>query len=127
MYIVEFASSLIVLILGICFYLYKISKTKKNNNIEDKIKLYKHLKTIDKLAVVIISLFLIGVLYFITIINPQPYLVEFIFGVGALAHGLRAYFEWKYEKKSNRHKLSVLNSGFLLFMLIFWRIQYILV
>lgn len=123
MYIVEFASSLIVLFIGIGFYLYKISKTKKNNYIEANIKLYRHLNTIDKLAVIIISLFLIGILYFITYVNPQPYLIEFIFGVGALAYELRAYFEWKYEEKSNRHKLSILNSGFLLFMLIFWRIR----
>ena len=119
MYIVNFVGSLIVFFLGFGFYLNKLMKIKKNNDIEGKIKLYKHLNITDKSVVVIIVLVLLGILYGITFVSPQPYLFEFILASGALLQGLRAYLEWKYEQKSNRHKISILNSSFLLFLLVF--------
>ena len=126
MYIVNFVGSLIVFFLGFGFYLNKLVKIKRNNNIEGNVKLYKHLNITDKSVVMIVVLVLIGVLYGITFVNPQPYLFEFILGAGALLQGMRAYLEWKYQEKSNRHKLSILNSSFLLFLLVFWGVRSIL-
>ncbi|NBG88654.1 DUF4181 domain-containing protein [Isachenkonia alkalipeptolytica] len=123
MHTVEFVGSVIVLFEGIGFYLSQAAKIRKNNNIEGKIKLYRSLTITDKLLVMIVTLLLIAILYGIMIVNPQPYWFEFILVAGAIMQGLRAYFERKYEEKSNRHKLSILNSIFLLFLAIFRTLQ----
>ena len=123
MHTVEFVGSVIVLFAGIGFYLSQAAKIRKNNNIEGKIKLYRSLTITDKLLVMIVTLLLIAILYGIMIVNPQPYWFEFILVAGAIMQGLRAYFERKYEEKSNRHKLSILNSIFLLFLAIFRTLQ----
>lgn len=126
MYIVNYVGSIIVLFIGFGFYINKLVKIKRNNDIEDKVKLYKHLTIRDKSVMAIIVLVLLGILYGITFVSPQPYLFEFVLGSGGVLQGLRAYLEWKYEQKSNRHKISILNSGFLLFLFVLFGLRAIL-
>ena len=126
MYIVNYVGSIIVLFIGFGFYINKLVKIKRNNDIEDKVKLYKHLTIRDKSVMAIIVLVLLGILYGITFVSSQPYLFEFVLGSGGVLQGLRAYLEWKYEQQSNRHKISILNSGFLLFLFVLFGLRAIL-
>ena len=117
MYTSNYLFSSIILLAGSGFYLYKLVKIESEKSTEKNKKLYKHLNHMEKSLTIIIVFILIGFLYLITVVNPRPIVFEFIMGSLALIHAFRGYFEWKYSVQTNRHKASLLTSGFFVFLL----------
>ncbi|MCC5909981.1 MAG: DUF4181 domain-containing protein [Clostridiaceae bacterium] len=112
---IKFVVLFTISLAGFVVYIDMLDKTKSRFNIkEEKGLWYKSVNKVHKWSQIAIIVIMIFILY-LTIFVYQKQLKMYCFMIyPIILTSFRAFMEWKYEEESNRYRINILDSSFLL-------------